>query len=479
LSSGPGALAAFQLARDADQIENRFRNEILPDLKLASVMDNALDYSRLTLSQMVDTLRKRLDQFVTETYVEAEIINIATDYYWKTAKAKLDSDGLQASDFLNYVPRTIVSDAMAMISQGDDNGHRVRQFLNVFGHRAPLDYELSLPRYAEDPQLVINLMQNAGHDVHGEDFPTLPTKKLLKISVDRVHRFQALKEEAKHYCMLELYQIRRMLLAIDEVCMFNGDIFQLKLDEVFQLNDKRYRKHALHLIKQRLAQANTWKSISPPTTLSIKDIESMDMATGRVARSDDDVALIGTRVAGEGSVSGTARVIRSVEEIELFQEDEILVARMTDPQWYPLFPKARGIVTEVGGWLSHAAIVAREYNLPATVGVANVCNSIETGDIIELCDDGSINLISDRRSPESPLRAKVNQPTPPAEEQNSVATNNKLRSQVTDLQQILNRALKGSQGKAANAKSVDRADKKKLLDSVRKAEPTPPLKKAQ
>jgi len=205
----------------------------------------------------------------------------------------------------------------------------------------------------------------------------------------------------------------------------------------------------------------------------------MDMATGRVARSDDDVALIGTRVAGEGSVSGTARVIRSVEEIELFQEDEILVARMTDPQWYPLFPKARGIVTEVGGWLSHAAIVAREYNLPATVGVANVCNSIETGDIIELCDDGSINLISDRRSPESPLRAKVNQPTLPAEEQNSVATNNKLRSQVTDLQQILNRALKGSQGKAANAKSVDRADEKKVLDSVRKAEPTPPLKKAQ
>ncbi|MBX2884092.1 MAG: YidC/Oxa1 family membrane protein insertase [Granulosicoccus sp.] len=479
LGTGPGALASFQLARDADQIEQRFRQEILPDLKIASVMDNALDYSRLTLSQMVDTLNKRLDQFITETYVEAEIINIATDYYWKTAKAKLDSDGLQASDYLNYVPRTIVSDAMSMISEGDENSNRVRQFLNVFGHRAPLDYELSLPRYAEDPQLVLNLMQNSGHEAHAEDFPTLPTKRLLKISVDRVHRFQALKEEAKHYCMLELYQIRRMLLAIDEVCMLDGNIFLLRLDEVSQLNDKRYRKHAQHLIKQRQEEAETWKSISPPTTLSIRDLECMDVTTGRVARNEDDQALVGTRVAGEGSVSGTARVVRSIEEIELFREDEILVARMTDPQWYPLFPKARGIVTEVGGWLSHAAIVAREYNLPATVGVANACNAIESGDIIELHADGRINLITDRRSPESPLRTKVERPAVAENNEDPVAIQSSLRARVIDLQQILNRTLQGSEAKAANSSVRNRADKKQLRDAVRQAEPANPFKKAQ
>ena len=56
---------------------------------------------------------------------------------------------------------------------------------------------------------------------------------------------------------------------------------------------------------------------------------------------------------------------------------EILVARMTDPTWYPLFAQAGGIITEVGGWLSHAAIVAREYDLPAIVGVNGVCQRLQ------------------------------------------------------------------------------------------------------
>lgn len=478
LGTGPGALAAFQLARDADQIENHFRNTVLPDLKIASVMDNALDYSRLTLSQMVDTLQKRLEQFVTETYVEAEIVNIATDYYWKTAKAKLDSDGLQSSDYLNYVPRTVVSDAMALIAGADKSEQRVRQFLAVFGHRAPLDYELSLPRYAEDPTLVMKLMKNPGHDAHSEDFPTLPTKKLLKISVDRVHRFQALKEEAKHYCMLELYQIRRLLLSIDEVCMFNGQIFQLKLNEVFQLNDKRYRKHAQHLIKQRLEEAETWKSISPPTTLSVIDLEKMDVATGKVVRDEDDGSLSGTRVAGDGAVSGKARVIRSIDEIAEFQEGEILVARMTDPQWYPLFPLAIGIVTEVGGWLSHAAIVAREYNLPATVGVENACASIQTGEIIELRADGTVTQINDRRDPDSPLRGNPSQGESNSKEADGTGSETRKIAGIVDLQKILNRTA-SSKKKADSGRLRNRDDKKALQDSVKQAEPVPPLKKAQ
>jgi hypothetical protein len=77
---------------------------------------------------------------------------------------------------------------------------------------------------------------------------------------------------------------------------------------------------------------------------------------------------------------------------------EILVARFTDPTWTPLFPLAGGIITEVGGWLSHAAIVAREYNVTAIVGVKGVLASLKTGDSVRLHSDGRIEKVeADRR----------------------------------------------------------------------------------
>lgn len=95
-------------------------------------------------------------------------------------------------------------------------------------------------------------------------------------------------------------------------------------------------------------------------------------------------------MAGNGEVTGVARVIVDPADIDTFVAGEILIARMTDPTWYPLFPRARGIVTEIGGWLSHAAIVAREFDLPAIVGVEGACRAIRSGEIVTLRADGQV-----------------------------------------------------------------------------------------
>lgn len=406
LGKGPGAMAAFNLARNADQIEQHFRDTVLPDLLKSSEMMHALDYSKLTLSQMINTLDVQLKQFIRETYVEAEIVNIAADYYWKTADSKLSGDGQDPTKYLNYVPKTQVSKLMSLVTSGNTNTADIKKFIRDFGHRAPYDYELSQPRYCEDPALVLNLIKGASHKHPQQTCPDMPDNKLLRISIDRVHRFQALKEDAKHYCMLELNEIRRLLLAIDSHCEFNGDVFQLTLNEVATLSTSAGLENAKQLIANRKRQNESWKSISPPTTLTVFELESMDVSTGKVAGSSMTGDLKGKHVAGDSAVKGVVRVIESLDQIHEFQEGEILVARMTDPQWYPLFPKARGIITEVGGWLSHAAIVAREYNLPAVVGISGACATLNTGDIVEINIDGSINQLSEKRSPDSPLRAK-------------------------------------------------------------------------
>ena len=73
------------------------------------------------------------------------------------------------------------------------------------------------------------------------------------------------------------------------------------------------------------------------------------------------------------------------------------MARFTDPTWTPLFRRARGLVTEVGGWLSHSAIVAREYGLTAVVGVTGALSYLQTGQLVRLNEDGTVEAMSTRR----------------------------------------------------------------------------------
>jgi pyruvate,water dikinase len=96
--------------------------------------------------------------------------------------------------------------------------------------------------------------------------------------------------------------------------------------------------------------------------------------------------------ASPGLVEGIARVISSVDEIAEVQDGEILVCGSTSPAWAPIFPKLRATVTDVGGVMSHAAIVAREYKLPAVVGTGRATAVIRSGQSIRV--DGSSGVVT-------------------------------------------------------------------------------------
>jgi pyruvate, water dikinase len=109
-------------------------------------------------------------------------------------------------------------------------------------------------------------------------------------------------------------------------------------------------------------------------------------ATDQPRSMDDDPVLRG--VAGSpGTASGPARLVRGVEDFGRVEAGDILVCRFTDPAWTPLFGVVAGVVTEVGGRLSHAAIVARERRIPAVLGVPGVMDAVEDGQWITIVGD--------------------------------------------------------------------------------------------
>ena len=96
--------------------------------------------------------------------------------------------------------------------------------------------------------------------------------------------------------------------------------------------------------------------------------------------------------ASSGVVEGIARIVMSVEEISRLQQGDILVCQVTNPTWTPIFQKIRAAVSDIGGSMSHAAIVAREYGLPAVVGTGNATSKIKDGQRIRV--DGGRGIVT-------------------------------------------------------------------------------------
>jgi pyruvate,water dikinase len=99
--------------------------------------------------------------------------------------------------------------------------------------------------------------------------------------------------------------------------------------------------------------------------------------------------------ASPGVAEGTARVVRDVNEIGAVQQGEILVCPVTAPSWAPVFPKISAAVSDIGGMMSHAAIIAREYGMPAVVGTGHATKRIRTGDRVRVDgDSGTVTILS-------------------------------------------------------------------------------------
>ena len=166
------------------------------------------------------------------------------------------------------------------------------------------------------------------------------------------------------------------------------DIYYLTLQELREV----VRTHKLddQIISQRKAEHERNRKLTPPRVLTSEG----EIVAGAYKRADLPAgALVGLAVSA-GVVEGRARVLSGMADAELGAGD-ILVTAFTDPSWTPLFVSIKGLVTEVGGLMTHGAVIAREYGLPAVVGVENATRLIRDGQRIRVHGtDGYVEILA-------------------------------------------------------------------------------------
>ncbi len=342
-------------------------------------------------------LTRSKSRFITETYVEAEVINIAAGFYLEDARKAAAAVGLDMSALATALPATAEQQAIrtALLAPAEWRGAGL---MRAIGHRAPLDYELSQPRYGETPER-LETTARAMLAADWEDSGALPESCLdgvpapVRKAVARARRFEILKEDAKHHTLRELAGLRRMLLAIDARFALDGLVFDLSLDEIAALDPR-----SPGMIRQRAAERRDLHQAlgampSLPRRLTPRDIEAAAVgATG--GRPVAAGPLVGTCVSGRGVAEGRAFTVSASDaerglDLDGFADGDILVSRMVPPSWLPYVLRSGGVLTEVGGWLSHMAIVARERGIVMIVGCDGL-EGIAMGTPLRLHPDGRI-----------------------------------------------------------------------------------------
>jgi pyruvate,water dikinase len=206
---------------------------------------------------------------------------------------------------------------------------------------------------------------------------------LFETQAKALHTYLGLRETAKHYLMKGYALIRQVLLELDRRFSLKGGIFYLTQEDLPRLlagEDLRA------IIAERRRRRAIALSLEAPAVLFSDDLE----AIGRPSPGPAGANLQGIPLS-TGVAEGVALVLRE-PPAEMPGEGFILVCPSTDPAWVPLFALARGLVMETGGVLSHGAIVAREFGLPAVAGIPGLLERIQSGQRLRV--DGARGVVT-------------------------------------------------------------------------------------
>lgn len=303
---------------------------------------------------------------------------------------------------------------------------RFERYLEVWGFRYSMELMLTSPTPREDPLPVIRLLQSYSREegpgplqvsrqqASARERATSETAEritpepwLRQLPLSRAGRFRmllratqgaiCLRERARMKQALLYTRLRHLMLRIGEEFKQRGllenrdDVFFLTVDEVLALSGAGDPADpARETVRRRMEQVR-WAALQPP--------DSFVLGRGEQWRPDDGVTAVAHGRSGEslrgssacgGTVEGNAAVVLDVTEADRVRAGDILVTRQTDPGWATVFFLVKGLVIERGGMLSHGAIIAREYGIPAVVGVPEATQRIRTGDRVRVDGDKGV-----------------------------------------------------------------------------------------
>ena len=288
----------------------------------------------------------------------------------------------------------------------------MHHFLEGFGHRAVNEFELSEKRWSEDPNYLQQIIQNykradASPTAKAHTEPSTPKELHEKQKAERevaetqlsalllehgassmeaairadlklVQRYLPYRETGKHYFMIAVSLLRHVMEEFAERNNLGKDAYYLHRSELAEFSARK--EELLKAIAQRKVRWQAFQRLEMPEVIYSDKLDAIGRAT-ETAHSEGG-ALVGVGVSA-GLGTGIARVVKSPTEAGDLGTGYVLVCPTTDPSWTPLFVHAKGLVVERGGVLSHGAIVARDFGIPAVV-LKNASKLIPHGSTIKV-----------------------------------------------------------------------------------------------
>jgi pyruvate,water dikinase len=311
--------------------------------------------------------------------------------------------------FLEHVEDEGFLDELPRLAGGRAARDAIRAFLDTYGMRCVGEIDITRPRWSERPTTLVPLIlgniknfepgagvrrfEQGRQEAQKKEQEVLERLRALpdgerkadeaRRMIDRVRTFSGYREYPKYGMVSRYFAYKQALLEEAERLVQAGvlrgqeDIFYLtfqELQDVVRTNQVDDR-----LIRQRKDEFRSYQMLTPPRVLT----SDGEVIAGAYRRDDVPAgALVGLPVSA-GTIEGRARVILDMAEADL-EAGDILVTAYTDPSWTPLFVAIKGLVTEVGGLMTHGAVIAREYGVPAVVGVEHATRLIRDGQRIRV-----------------------------------------------------------------------------------------------
>ncbi|WP_438496056.1 phosphoenolpyruvate synthase [Paenibacillus sp. IHBB 3054] len=312
-------------------------------------------------------------------------------------------------DYLQHVKDEHFLDELVKFDGGQETQDAIYAYLGKYGMRCAGEIDISRTRWSEKPITLVpiilgnikNFEPNASHRKfeQGRQEALKKEQELLdrlkqlpdgeqkaketKRMIDLIRNFIGYREYPK-YGMVNRYFVYKQALLKEAgqlvqagVIHEKEDIFHLTFEELHEV--VRTNKLDYQIISKRKDEYKFYEKLTPPRVIT----SDGEIISGEYKRENLPAEAIVGLAVSSGVIEGRARVILTMEDADL-EDGDILVTSFTDPSWTPLFVSIKGLVTEVGGLMTHGAVIAREYGLPAVVGVEQATKLIKDGQQIRV-----------------------------------------------------------------------------------------------
>ena len=310
-------------------------------------------------------------------------------------------------------------DELVQFDGGQETRDAINAFLDRYGMRCAGEIDITKPRWSEKPAMLVPVLlsnvrnlepgasrrrfEQGRQEALDKEQELLDRLQLLpdggrkaeetKRMIDLVRNLIGYREYPKYEIVSRYYVYKQAMLKEAGQLVRAGvigekeDIYYLSFEELHEA--ARTHKLDYRVVSQRKEEYQTYEKLTPPRIITSEG----EIIRGAYKRGNLPAdAILGLAVSS-GVIEGRARVILSMEDADL-EDGDILVTAFTDPSWTPLFLSIKGLVTEVGGLMTHGAVIAREYGVPAVVGVENATKLIRDGQPIRVNGtDGYVEIL--------------------------------------------------------------------------------------